>query len=620
MNTFRTPQAPGHRSIQAPRTEDVRLGELRVILKAVEKRFRGREAVRFMPVALALGVVASIVLALVWRLRDELSLAGLAGAGLLLITASMLAAFLYAWLRPRDLMHTARLADHLLSLDERLATALEASTRLPENATVVQLELRAAQMEDALARARAISISRNLPLRLEGRRLIPAALLVALLGLVVAAPNPLSTIDTAAQGQIADEQKDIERIAEEVKASPRLAQDPALRALLDELSDLSRDLAAGDLKRAEAVARLSDTESKLQKALDAQARSQRAALDELAKQLAGSQSAPAKQIGAALQAGDTKAASDALQKAGAEAGKMSPQERQALADSLRDARDSLAALDPEMAQRLSDAAESLSGSDRQAAQKALEDLGKQVEQTGEKLATQQQISQALAQLQQSKQNIAQAGQGQPTSQPGSGTTIANGTAIANARATIAAQGGLTPQAGRGTPLAGTPVALGSPVQGQLPQQGTGTPSPAVGGTPVFVPGTPGAGGTTVAIPGEGQPGGQGGSEGNQPGQGNGLGQGGTNWGTGRQEAIYAPPSSLNATVTPVVVQGQPIPGGEQGSAPINGGTTTGEAQVPYEQVYGQYLEQAGNALGSDYIPQGYKDLVRDYFSELEPGR
>jgi len=47
---------------------------------------------------------------------------------------------------------------------------------------------------------------------------------------------------------------------------------------------------------------------------------------------------------------------------------------------------------------------------------------------------------------------------------------------------------------------------------------------------------------------------------------------------------------------------------------------SGPAQVPYEEVYGQYQEQAGNALDNDYIPQGYKDLVRDYFTEIDPNQ
>jgi hypothetical protein len=67
------------------------------------------------------------------------------------------------------------------------------------------------------------------------------------------------------------------------------------------------------------------------------------------------------------------------------------------------------------------------------------------------------------------------------------------------------------------------------------------------------------------------------------------------------------------------VQGQDNPGGEQSTAPTNtDANSAGPAVVPYEQVYGEYEEQAGTALGSDYIPQGYKELVRDYFSEIEP--
>jgi hypothetical protein len=67
------------------------------------------------------------------------------------------------------------------------------------------------------------------------------------------------------------------------------------------------------------------------------------------------------------------------------------------------------------------------------------------------------------------------------------------------------------------------------------------------------------------------------------------------------------------------LQGQNNPGGEQstGLASSNA-NTTGPALVPYEQVYNEYKEQAGNALNSDYIPQGYKDLVRDYFNHIGP--
>jgi hypothetical protein len=83
--------------------------------------------------------------------------------------------------------------------------------------------------------------------------------------------------------------------------------------------------------------------------------------------------------------------------------------------------------------------------------------------------------------------------------------------------------------------------------------------------------------------------------------------------------VYVPPSSVQTGLTPVTVQGQDNPNGEQSTAPTNAdNNTTGEALTPYENVYGQYKDQAGEALGSDYIPQGYKDLVRDYFSQIAP--
>jgi hypothetical protein len=69
----------------------------------------------------------------------------------------------------------------------------------------------------------------------------------------------------------------------------------------------------------------------------------------------------------------------------------------------------------------------------------------------------------------------------------------------------------------------------------------------------------------------------------------------------------------------VAVQGQNNPNGESSNTTTNTDlNNTGPAQVPYEQVYGQYSQQAGNALGNDYIPQGYKDLVKDYFTSIDP--
>ena len=41
--------------------------------------------------------------------------------------------------------------------------------------------------------------------------------------------------------------------------------------------------------------------------------------------------------------------------------------------------------------------------------------------------------------------------------------------------------------------------------------------------------------------------------------------------------------------------------------------------VPYNQVYGQYADAAGQALEESYIPLGMKGYIRHYFGALEPG-
>jgi hypothetical protein len=46
----------------------------------------------------------------------------------------------------------------------------------------------------------------------------------------------------------------------------------------------------------------------------------------------------------------------------------------------------------------------------------------------------------------------------------------------------------------------------------------------------------------------------------------------------------------------------------------------GQVTVPYNQVYSDYADAASRALDADYIPLGLRDVIRDYFSSLDPGR
>ena len=44
----------------------------------------------------------------------------------------------------------------------------------------------------------------------------------------------------------------------------------------------------------------------------------------------------------------------------------------------------------------------------------------------------------------------------------------------------------------------------------------------------------------------------------------------------------------------------------------------GESRVSYDTVFSDYQNAANRALESDYVPLGLRDVVRDYFTSLEP--
>ncbi len=589
-------------------SQDARFVRLHAVLLRLQMRLRAQEAAAFAPLSSALGMASCLLLAGIWRITDMVRVEVLLFICLVFVLAAVATSSLYALLRPRDLMHTARRADSILSLDERLSTALEDETRPHYNSMREETTLREAQLDDALVAAARISPAKDIPVKVDKRRLAPAAPLLALFLALLLVPNfqddPASG---AATRQVGIEQKKIEEFKKAVAEQPRAANDPDLRELIKELDSLSRDLDDNRLSREEAMARLSESENKLEKTLDPQSAAQKEALEEMAKQLASSESDAARQIGEALKSGDPDKSKEALKQAGENADKMSAQERKDLAEALRGARDQAAALDPELARRLNEAADALEQGDTTSAEKALEDAGEYVKSAQQAQATQEQIRQALSQLQQSKSGISQAEQQTPVALSSSmQTAIAQGT-----RTT-----GGTPLSGTPVALNGTPAALGSPVSGQA----SGT------GTPVLVQATPGKG-TPVVAQGQGQGTGQGIGQGQGTGQGQGQsgqngssgGSQGSGWGTGHTDPVYAPPSSVNASTTAVGVQGQDNPDGEQSSTTTNTDVNnTGPAQVPYEEVYGQYKDEAGKALDSDYIPQGYKDLVRDYFTEIGP--
>ena len=102
--------------------------------------------------------------------------------------------------------------------------------------------------------------------------------------------------------------------------------------------------------------------------------------------------------------------------------------------------------------------------------------------------------------------------------------------------------------------------------------------------------------------------------------GNGQGQSFSN-GNNPNNSVYQPYQPSGQPGQQEQVQGQQGEGGSDQVRPgqFGPGAANG-AQVPYEQVYGDYNDAAGEALDRSAIPPHLKGYVRDYFSELSPSQ
>jgi hypothetical protein len=125
----------------------------------------------------------------------------------------------------------------------------------------------------------------------------------------------------------------------------------------------------------------------------------------------------------------------------------------------------------------------------------------------------------------------------------------------------------------------------------------------------------------------GQPGGGGGTKADTLPPGTGTGQAARPKGEGKpgdvtqlDQQVYVPWDRRPGQGEEVTIPGQDTGQGNtevrERPNPLPG--ASGEALVPYHEVYYDYLDAANQAMEQTYIPSGLKDYVREYFSRLEP--
>lgn len=558
-----------------------------------ERRRQWGVILRWLPRTLIPGLIIGIVLFGISRLSpllpDPINLAITIAACL----GGVVGLFGWMWLRPTPLIHIARRFDHDFGLKERLSTALE----LMDGTISGDPDLTRRQLADAEGVALSLSPEQDLPLYVDIREWLIVLALSAALLVIMLIPPATGTFDEAArQREMIDSSIDaVEEILRQTATSPDLT-DEQRSDLLQALESQLQTLRDPDVSTEEAFASLSEIEQTFEDAAQ-----------EVQDQLA-QQSQAAQQALDALQETQPQAGSiqEAIEQTQQDMSQMSPEQMAQAADSLEQAAQALQSTDPQTAQALQDAAEALRNGDTQAAQDALQRAMQN------QMAQDQQTSTQQSQLEQLQRNAQAANQAQQEAAD-----------QAESESDSPQQSGESETEGQ---------------EGQGEGQGEG-------GEPGTEPGegnTPGMGGgdepelsnmqSSQSTQGQSGLGGDGAGDGNAPldqdaserlqtrnpnleqPNNNPDGQGELEY-----EAIFAPRFSVEAggddTVRLTADPGEtPLDSGQFQDNPL------GESVVPYSAVFSDYAGTATRALDAGYIPLGMRDVVRQYFSSLDPGR
>ncbi|GAW91878.1 hypothetical protein [Calderihabitans maritimus] len=499
-------------------------------------------------------------------------------------------AFGMAFIKRPGVWEAARAGDDL-GLKERLTTALvDQSGALWEK-----------QREDALKSLQKIVPRRDLPLQFPVKSWGPALVALVALLLTIILPNPMDELldrQKRAREEIEEEKKRITHLVEEIRRrEPVLTEtEKEILAALEQLEE--RLKRAGEAE--ESIKALSRTEEELNVLLRKEEEKERS-LAEVAEIL--SRSDLTSSLAEAIREGDGETIRKALEKLAQELKGLASEEMASLADILEEAAGRARADLGRNA--LAGAAKSLSAG-------TLTEAVKQLLQAGEQWArfregnTPQTLAKAISTVQEARRQIAQASSiltvamsgssGSPQAAPGAGGNggesgqgiSGNSASSAAGPGAVSESGGAQSGQGNGHGTAGGQGREDSQGGGSAGGAGLGSGNGNAGSNHPLGPGQPG---TTPELP--------------------------TPNLTGNYEMIYDPITRLEVDGHPSVVPAQAGEGASGYRETLNGITVPGLIR-PYNEVLTEYREQARRHLDRSYIPPAMEDIVRDYFSSLEP--
>jgi hypothetical protein len=544
------------------------LTELNHHLDRWVRRYRVQRAVRWSLRGAAIALACALAITLIAVLRGLL-LQGefiAIALGLMLIGMTGAAAIGFAW--PLDRFTAARRFDRRFGLRERISTALELARLDRSSGEIGEL-----QLQDALAAARQVHVRQQLPLQIKRFDvLFTVVLLMAVASVAWRGESffQMAAQTRAVQSAMADEAAKVEELRQQIEADRTLTEEQR-REMLEALQETQQRLQeAQSLEQATAV--LTQSEKKFESLTSSDAEAQAEALRQAGRKLSQAEGSALQAFGQNLADGDFLAAAENLRNL--DVSQLSAEERAQLADQLENMAESVQAGNPTLAQQLREAAAAARNGAAQQAQQALDQAAQAMSQTAQQVARSNVARQVTAQMGQGRQRMIAAGksaQGQTAQGNQSGTGNQSG------------QGN---QPGQASGQNGSSSQPGSAGSGSGSGRGSGDSGDARG---------PEAGSNPID-------------------QNNGPGDGGET----TYEPIYAPQRLGGSGEDTVTLPGSGDPNGEvQGQSGVTPGTNN-PSQVPYTQVYAEYANAYRQAIDSGQVPPQLRDLIRQYFSSLEP--
>lgn len=585
--------------------------ELESLLDTWEARWRFKTMLLYLPRVLLLAFSLGILAIPVLLLLRLLTMNAIVTLLLLLASGSLITIGLIWSFYGNKGIEAARKFDNLFGLQERLATAFE----LLDGRIKTVDELADLQISDTLHNAQSIEATKMI--RLEWRKwewagaITLGFVLTVFLTLILATGLLGQGRGAATDEAIAAAASTAQDVTELVATDDSLSPDER-QSLLDSAEMTLSELQNPDTTAEDAFAAMSDLEADLSAQADSLREDIAAsenAMNSASESLSSPENADANQLGQQL-----SDISNSLNN-------MSDAERAEMAQNLEEAADALEEENPELAQNLDAAAEALRNGDTQEAAESLvsasQTANSAAAQNAENADTAEALDNAASQAQQAAQDIATS-EFNENAQP-EGEIDPNST--------------IEEQLGMESPdIASMPGEDGGGGSGDEPSEGAqgdlvesddpnARPADTEGNSEMQGEQQEGSGRGETSNAGSGAGDGEGPKTDEVQGGSSQNEVSGDNDPSGEGESVYdevyAPiqessTSEDNSVILESSEGEQPAIEGEFQENP------TGESSVPYNQVFANYADAANRALENAYVPLGLRDVVRDYFTSIEP--